>query len=342
MAKKVFSLASNIAEALTTTINTAKSNAGALNIEIIRLISIELDPENPRELSITLDDIKNVIESNVSLSKEKQQEYDELLSLANSIREHGLLNPIVVYKRGDKYFLIAGERRCLASHIAGCTDIKATVFDNKPTALKLSFLQWVENMERSDLRLYERVNNLRKIVNAHEIEHGKQDITPAFLKNILGCSWTNATNYFSVLHASPEISAAIKENKINNLEKAAFITKIDTKDIREKALQACIAGEPLKVLKAIVNGEAVQNDILNSKVPLKENIRKRGRVATKVNLGSIKDTRVIKEIASIVLNNDKFVKYKSKFQSFDWEDYSSVKEAFHLLLNIIEKSQNKT
>ena len=73
----------------------------------------------------------------------------------------------MVYKHGEKYRLIAGERRTLASILAGKADIQAKILDARPDELKISLLQWIENIERKDLSLWERLNNLEKIVHAY-------------------------------------------------------------------------------------------------------------------------------------------------------------------------------
>ena len=66
----------------------------------------------------------------------------------------------MVYKLGEKYRLVAGERRTLAS-IIGQDRYSAKILDSKPTDLKISLLQWIGNVERSDLSLWERLKILK-------------------------------------------------------------------------------------------------------------------------------------------------------------------------------------
>ena len=337
MAKKRFALSSALTEALSQTVTSAKSNAGSLKIEIIGIAKIDFDPENPRELVITRDDILKGISQDDPDYDRKVREFDELQSLANSIKGHGILNPIVVCQFGDRYRLIAGERRCLASLVIGNHDIKATIFDDKLSVLKQSSLQWIENIERSDLKLCERISNLRKIVNAYQEETGNQEeITPAFFKELIGCSWTNASHYHSVLNADDDLRLAIEENKVNNLEKAAFIAKLAFKELQVKALQACIDGEPLKNLKEILAEETEASKTTRTK-SIERNQKKRGREATQVKLGSVKNTKIIKELTNLILENKTYSKYREHFVNCNWDDFSSVSKAFQTLIRLIEK-----
>lgn len=71
--------------------------------------------------------------------------------LAQSIREQGVIQPILVSRDADKYVLIAGERRWLAGKIAGLNLIPALVLPATPSPEKMLFLALVENLQRQDL-----------------------------------------------------------------------------------------------------------------------------------------------------------------------------------------------
>ena len=77
--------------------------------------------------------------------------------MAHTIKANGVINPIVVYKLGELYRIVAGERRCLASILAGKQEIEARVFNEKPKGFDLKLIQWVENTAREDLTLDERL-----------------------------------------------------------------------------------------------------------------------------------------------------------------------------------------
>ena len=84
---------------------------------------------------------------------------DELVSLAQSIRENGLLQPITVRRDSDgAYLLVAGERRLRAAKLAGLQEIPALVTDcDRESSAVLALL---ENLQRQDLNLFEEANAL--------------------------------------------------------------------------------------------------------------------------------------------------------------------------------------
>ena len=155
--KKVFSIGSSLAEGLEQTIESAQNYASELYVEVIPLNKLELDIENPRDLALTFEDVKSGTKPLDPQYTRKNEELESLQSLANSITSQGIINPITVYKNGDKYKLIAGERRSLASIIAGNNNIQARILNEKPNELKISLLQWIENIERKDLTLAETI-----------------------------------------------------------------------------------------------------------------------------------------------------------------------------------------
>ncbi|MCP6769829.1 ParB N-terminal domain-containing protein, partial [Klebsiella pneumoniae] len=79
------------------------------------------------------------------------EELEKLKELASTIESSGVINPIVVYKRGEVYRVVAGERRCLASFLANKSEIEARVFNEKPKGFELKLIQWIENTAREDL-----------------------------------------------------------------------------------------------------------------------------------------------------------------------------------------------
>jgi ParB family transcriptional regulator, chromosome partitioning protein len=90
-------------------------------------------------------------------------EEDSLTELANSIREHGVLQPILVRPVGSQYELIAGERRWRASRLAGRESIPAIVVEfDEETALEVSI---IENLQREDVSPLEEAGMYRKMTD---------------------------------------------------------------------------------------------------------------------------------------------------------------------------------
>ena len=94
---------------------------------------------------------------------------EKLNELSQSIKQHGLLQPIVVTRDGDKFILIAGERRLKATILAGFNFIKATILDIEDD--KLRELALIENIQRDDLNIIELAYSYAGLINEHGITH---------------------------------------------------------------------------------------------------------------------------------------------------------------------------
>ena len=118
---------------------TAAEDERVSDIRIIKVSDIEPDPEQPRRFF----------------------DKDELFSLAKSIEIHGILQPIVVTARGNKYQIVAGERRWRAASIAGLDKIPAIIRTlSSQHKLELSV---IENAQRSDLNPLETATAFLKL-----------------------------------------------------------------------------------------------------------------------------------------------------------------------------------
>ena len=92
---------------------------------------------------------------------------EKLEDLADSIREHGLIQPIVVYKSENGYTIIAGERRWRAARIAGLLKIPVIIKDATPK--KIRELALIENIQREDLNPIEEAQAYRQLVVDYEL-----------------------------------------------------------------------------------------------------------------------------------------------------------------------------
>ena len=330
--KKVFSIGSALSRGLEETIESAQNYSSELRIDVIPIKKIELDPANPRDLAITMEDVQHGINEADPEKIRKLNELDSLQSIASSIRTQGIINPIMVYKFSEKYRLIAGERRTLASILAGKPDIQAKILDDKPDEMKISLLQWIENIERSDLSLWERLTNLERITSAYAKSKRLQphQITVSELSHLIGCVKSHAMNYKAILNANNELKRLIFENKIKSLEKAAFLSSIESTEVRQQAMNACIAGATLKQLKSMM--EKSQPKALALKA-----VEKRGRQTISVNFGGTKNTRVAKMIIESVLNHHPVIPNHTALEEIDWNNHRTVSETFKQLLKSLEK-----
>jgi ParB family chromosome partitioning protein len=277
-----------------------------------------------------MEDVQIGLKNSDSAYQLKSQELANLTDLSNTIKTSGIINPIVVYKFGEKYRVVAGERRTLAAILAKKNEIEARVYNEKPTGFALKLVQWIENTAREDLSLQERMDNISEVIKAFQQEKRKI-ITPNILQEITGLSLAQISCYLSVISAPSDVKEKIKNGMVSNLDKAAFIAKIDSPELRKQALDACIAGFSLKKLKQLIAQSKLKSAI-NERV-LKS---KPGPAARRVNLGSSKKISVVKEIIKAIISTAKYQQHQILFTETDWNSYDSASKAFFKLIQILE------
>lgn len=330
--KKRFGVSQALTRGLSETIHVVENNTGMFRNVVLPLSRIELDPENPRKLAISLADVQNGLQKNDPNFDRKSEELERLRELANTIEASGVINPIVVYKLGETYRVVAGERRSLASILAGKQEIDARVFNEKPKGFELKLIQWIENTAREDLTLDERIGNIRDIIHEYQSQHGLSELSATLLKNITGLSLPQASYYMAVLNGPTDLKHAIQHGKIGSLDKAAIIAGIDSDMLRTQALLACIDGCSLKELRQIISKEKQAQ----KKQAVLQPVPKRGRTVTRVNMGFTLNTNVVETIVSSVLTQPEFKKYVDVFSKVNWNHYDQAARAFQKLIEILE------
>lgn len=116
------------------------------------------DNDNSKTLNISI----NLIKANNNQPR-KYFDEEKLIELSNSIREHGIIQPIVVKKDGDTYTIIAGERRWRAAKLTGLKEIPVIVKEiSEEAILEVSL---IENIIREDLNPIEEASAYRKLVD---------------------------------------------------------------------------------------------------------------------------------------------------------------------------------
>src|SRR5437016_1340031 len=191
--KKRFGVSEAISRGLSETIHVVESSTGTFRNAVLPLARIELDPDNPRKLAITIDDVRHGLRREDPAWARKQQELDSLKELAMTIESSGVINPVVAYKGTEAYRIVAGERRCLASLLAGRSEIEARIFNEKPRGFELKLIQWIENTAREDLTLEERVGNIRDMWQEYRLQHPDKMLTPTLLHSMTGLSMAQSS-----------------------------------------------------------------------------------------------------------------------------------------------------
>jgi ParB family transcriptional regulator, chromosome partitioning protein len=132
---------------------------------------------------------------------------EKLAELSRSIVSHGLLQPVVVVKKGNKYILIAGERRFRASKLANLSTIKAIIVDIDEKKLREYAL--IENIQRDDLNILEVAYSYAGLINEYNITHEE-------LSNMVFKSRSSITNILRLLTLSVYTQQLISANKITH------------------------------------------------------------------------------------------------------------------------------
>lgn len=131
--------------------------------------------------------------------------HQELEDLINSIKEHGIIQPLVITKTEDGYELIAGERRLKAAKIAGLKTVPVVI--RKASDLEKLELALIENIQRSDLNPVEKADGYKKLID----EFG---LTQEQAAKKVGISRSAFTNILRLLKLPAEIQTALVDNKI--------------------------------------------------------------------------------------------------------------------------------
>lgn len=136
----------------------------------------------------------------------KQFSDDELIGLSDSIKTHGVLQPLVVRKVGDTFQLIAGERRLRASKLAGLTAVPVHLVEFDDQSVFEAAL--VENIQRSDLNPIEKAAGFKEYLD-------KFALTQDQLGARLGLDRTTISNLVGLLALPEEIQAALRNGQLS-------------------------------------------------------------------------------------------------------------------------------
>ena len=124
-----------------------------------------------------------------SISAFTNETFDEssLTELSESIKEHGVIQPIIVTKKGDLYTIIAGERRWRAAKMAGLTSIPAIVRDYAPKeAMEIAI---IENIQRKDLNPIEEAMAYQSLIEEYNITQDDVAARLSKSRSVIANSW---------------------------------------------------------------------------------------------------------------------------------------------------------
>jgi len=228
----------------------------------------------------------------------KNFDEDSLNDLSNSIKERGVIQPIIVRKSGSEYEIIAGERRWLAARKAGLHDIPVVVTDADD--LKSLEFAIVENVQRHDLNPLEEAMGYKRLIDEFSYDQEK-------VSKFIGKSRSYITNALRILNLPSDVLKFVEEKKISaghakilvGLENASFIAN----KIIEKKLSVRQSENFVKIFKKKTNYKKLLKD---------------------PNIKQLEDLLINKTGLSVAIKNDKRNKGTITFSYHDMDQLNKI------------------
>ena len=186
---------------------------------------------------------------------------EALTELADSIRQHGILQPLSVRRVGGGYELIAGERRLRAAQLAGLTEIPGIVMnmDDKESGMAAM----VENLQRQDLDFVEEARGISRLMELWNMSQEQA-------AKLLGKSQSAVANKLRLLRHSPEVLQALRETGLTERHGRALL-KLGSE------------GEKLAAI-AVISRQAM--NVARTEKYIEELLEEKEKPEQRVNVGS--------------------------------------------------------
>lgn len=228
------------------------SEEKGMRVEEIPIELIEANPEQPRKIF-------------------KPEQLEEL---AASIKEYGVLQPVLLNKdKNGKYLLIAGERRFRASQLAGIETIPAIVkvMDEKETSL----IALVENVQRENLNFIEEAQAYKKLMDEF-------NLTQVEIAEKVGKQQSTISNKIRILSLPEDVQEAITENNLTERHARALL-KLNEEEDRRNVLKRVVKNN-LNVKQT----EKLIEEVLEGRMEQRRKERTVGYISYKIYVNTIK------------------------------------------------------
>lgn len=236
-------------------------------------ISLDLDSETADVNSLVENTVfkseKNEVKVSdvVPCSFQPRTEFDReaLESLAQSIKEKGVLQPLLVRKKNDKYEIIAGERRWRAAQLAGLDEVPVIVKDlNDSETLEIAL---IENLQRENLSAIEEAEGLNRLMNEYAY-------TQEVIGKVIGKSRSYIANTLRLLGLPEEIKQQVKENKLSAGHARALIGCENAVELADKIIKEGLSVREAEALAANSKGINVKNIMPKQPKPVDRDLEK--------------------------------------------------------------------
>lgn len=229
--------------------------------------------------------------SEIEPNREQPRRYfdeEALQQLADSIREHGLIQPLVVRPlKAGGYQLIAGERRWRASRMAGLTEVPVIVLDiDDEKAMELTM---IENLQREDLNPMEEAAGYRQLMEVH---HLTQDA----VAKAVGKSRPAVANMLRLLELPEDLQEQVRKGALSSGHARTLLSFASEKEMREAAARVIREGLSVRELERLAKPaaarggkrEAVQDRYYaEMELAVKAELHRRIRVREKNDRGTV-------------------------------------------------------
>jgi ParB family chromosome partitioning protein len=180
-------------------------------VEVVKEVVKEVPVENKVKISL--------VEPNREQPR-KMFDEDALIELSESIKQYGILQPLLVQKKDNYYEIIAGERRWRAAKMAGIKEVPVIIKDY--TTQEVMEIALIENIQREDLNPIEEAQAYQRLIKDYRL---KQDEVAEKVSK----SRTAITNSLRLLKLDPRVQDMVVEGKLSSGHARAIIT-IEDKD----------------------------------------------------------------------------------------------------------------
>jgi ParB family chromosome partitioning protein len=240
--------------------STSQPPQSAAGIDVIPIADVQPNPYQPR----------------------KHFDETSLSTLADSIRELGVLQPILVRPTGSGYEIVAGERRWRAAKRVGLTSIPALISDVSDTVSLEQAI--VENIQRSDLNPMEEATAYQQLIEEFKLTHDQ-------VAKRVGKSRTAISNTLRLLVLPPSIQKMVRDNKLSMGHARALLGTPDRVYQEKIARQAAAEGWSVRAVEEAVR-LSQDEEIDLTRQERKTQLRAPGLIELESLLGDYLNTRV--------------------------------------------------
>ena len=245
----------------------------------------EQQASEQKEMPETTDKSETTVKISSIIANEKQPrknfDEEELLQLTESIKQYGVLQPLLVKKDGENYRIIAGERRYRAAKEAGLKEIPVVVRDY--TSQQAAEISIIENVQRADLNPMEEAMAYQTLIDEYGLR--QEDIADRVSKNR-----TTITNALRLLKLNDEVQKMLAEGLITEGHAKVLLSLSDGEGQLELANRIMDEGlsvrETEKIVRALQNKKAPkeEKELSNQSLYHEYEEKLRNRIGTKVRI----------------------------------------------------------